>query len=525
MKEVYVEDAVPQIKRLLTLLDRNPTSKTYGCFDRNYWHYKIKDFPSGMSQEFVLALALVTQEDFPGNIFFQNEQTKKFVSAALRFMSASSRRDGSTDDYYPYERALGAAVFSLAAGTESYLLLGLKDASLLDFFIRRGKWITAAEESGRLSNHHAIAGLALWNLYSLTGDSHFKKAAEKKIHTVLDWQSKEGWYQEYEGCDPGYLSVSIDFLAQYFQKSKDVQVLESLNRAVNFVYELQYPDGSLSGEVGSRCTNLFAPNGFEILAAGNEKAARIANSFLIAKQSGRLAVVQDDYILGHGLISNLQAYRNALERDYGRGNDVSLQPVSTYFAESGFYLYRQKDLWALLNVKRGGCGRIYKGQDLIYSDSGVLLRHDSQTAVSSFPDTTAEIAIERDGFSVKKPLIRYQQHFATPVLFLIFRMALLLLGPFRWSSQWLRKRLQKKMILGRKRTQSSYERKVSFLSSGIRLQTRVTSPPQGSEALLTNGLVPLYTAVGECFDETSLRSSWTALSSCDDGFFSEELIQ
>jgi len=214
-----------------------------------------------------------------------------------------------------------------------------------------------------------------------------------------------------------------------------------------------------------------------------------------------------------------------LERDYGRGNDVSLQPVSTYFAESGFYLYRQKDLWALLNVKRGGCGRIYKGQDLIYSDSGVLLRHDSQTAVSSFPDTTAEITIERDGFLVKKPLIRYQQHFATPILFLIFRIALLLLGPFRWSSQWLRKRLQKKMILGRKRTQSSYERKVSFLSSGIQLQTRVTSAPQGSEALLTNGLVPLYTAVGECFDETSLRSPWTAIASCDDGFFSEELIQ
>ena len=32
----------------------NPHSPTYGCFDRNYWHYRIIDFPSGMAQEFVL---------------------------------------------------------------------------------------------------------------------------------------------------------------------------------------------------------------------------------------------------------------------------------------------------------------------------------------------------------------------------------------------------------------------------------------------------------------------------------------
>ena len=52
---------IPDDPKILTLQDRNAHSPTYGCFDRNFWHYKIIDFPSGMAAEFVwpLALALV----------------------------------------------------------------------------------------------------------------------------------------------------------------------------------------------------------------------------------------------------------------------------------------------------------------------------------------------------------------------------------------------------------------------------------------------------------------------------------
>lgn len=52
-KELFAREALAHIPKLLTLLDRNPHSPTYGCFDRNFWHYKIIDFPSGMAQEFV----------------------------------------------------------------------------------------------------------------------------------------------------------------------------------------------------------------------------------------------------------------------------------------------------------------------------------------------------------------------------------------------------------------------------------------------------------------------------------------
>ena len=39
------------LPRILTQACRDPGSPAYGCFDRNWWHYKIRDFPSIMLQQ------------------------------------------------------------------------------------------------------------------------------------------------------------------------------------------------------------------------------------------------------------------------------------------------------------------------------------------------------------------------------------------------------------------------------------------------------------------------------------------
>ena len=45
-----------QSRRVITQMDRDPDSLTFGCFDRNYWHYKIRDFPSSILQQGVFTL-------------------------------------------------------------------------------------------------------------------------------------------------------------------------------------------------------------------------------------------------------------------------------------------------------------------------------------------------------------------------------------------------------------------------------------------------------------------------------------
>ena len=78
-----------------------------------------------MSQEFVLPLALAWALPIPGNPYYQAPAIRDWVAAGIRFAAGSAHRDGSCDDYYPFERASGAAAFSLYACLEAIRLTEL----------------------------------------------------------------------------------------------------------------------------------------------------------------------------------------------------------------------------------------------------------------------------------------------------------------------------------------------------------------------------------------------------------------
>ena len=86
LRENYLKLALPYLPRLLHLIDQNPYSPTYGCFDRAFWHYRTMDFPCGMSQEMVLPLALGFSRQYPGNKYYQSERLRELSEAAIRYM-------------------------------------------------------------------------------------------------------------------------------------------------------------------------------------------------------------------------------------------------------------------------------------------------------------------------------------------------------------------------------------------------------------------------------------------------------
>src|SRR5262245_56533957 len=99
MRELFARAALAEIPKILTLLDRNPHSPTYGCFDRNFWHYRLIDFPSGMAQEMVLPLALAHEIPFPDNPYHRQPAIKQWSEAGILYAARSAHRDGSCDDY------------------------------------------------------------------------------------------------------------------------------------------------------------------------------------------------------------------------------------------------------------------------------------------------------------------------------------------------------------------------------------------------------------------------------------------
>ena len=280
-KDLLAREGIALIPKILTLLDRNPHSPTYGCFDRNFWHFKIIDFPSGMAQEFVWPLALAYQLDIPNNPFHQKDPLKRWVEAGILYAAASAHADGSCDDYFPYERASGAAAFSLLACIESYILLGLKDDATLRFFERRADWLASHHESGRLTNHQALIVLCLELASQLLQTSKWDQAKDQRWEQVLNWQNPEGWFPEYEGCDPGYHTLTIWCLARLDQLRPSVRLKEAIAKAITLAAQFVHPDGSYGGEYGSRNTYNFFPHGFELAGRWLPEALSINDRFLV----------------------------------------------------------------------------------------------------------------------------------------------------------------------------------------------------------------------------------------------------
>ena len=87
-----------------------------------------------------------------------------------------------------------------------------------------------------------------------------------RLDRLLSWQNEEGWFQEYEGCDLGYQTLTISFLAWIYDINPNEKIKKSLSRAFDFISNFIHPDGSFGGEYGSRNTYCFFPHGFELIS-------------------------------------------------------------------------------------------------------------------------------------------------------------------------------------------------------------------------------------------------------------------
>src|SRR5688572_11136633 len=80
LRDRYLESALHCTARLLGAVDRNPYRRTYGCFDREFWHYRTSGFASQMHQEAVLPLALVYAHPLPGNPWHGHARLAELVA-------------------------------------------------------------------------------------------------------------------------------------------------------------------------------------------------------------------------------------------------------------------------------------------------------------------------------------------------------------------------------------------------------------------------------------------------------------
>ena len=104
--------AVETVPRVLGLCNRDETSATGGCCDRNYWHYRLLDVANARYQEAGHLFALAYDTSAPRNPFYRRQRIADWARLSWRFWLDQRNSDGSLAEVYPNERSFCATSFS-----------------------------------------------------------------------------------------------------------------------------------------------------------------------------------------------------------------------------------------------------------------------------------------------------------------------------------------------------------------------------------------------------------------------------
>jgi len=473
-RDLFAREALAQIPKILTLQDRNVHSPTYGCFDRNFWHYKIIDFPSGMAAEFVWPLALAYSLNVEGNSFYQQASIREWAIAGIHYAARSAHEDGSCDDYFPYEKAAGAAAFSLLATIEAATLLNADDPDIRDFIVNRADWLAGHHESGQLTNHQALIVLCLERAGRFLKTNRWEVLKQKRLARVFEWQNSEGWFQEYEGCDPGYHTLTIGILAQLHELTPTPELKTALEKAVRFAAHFIHPDGSFGGEYTSRNTYNFFPHGFEIAGRWMPEALEINERFLGGLKQGLAPCYADDHIIGHHTWSYLLAWQHFVtERP-------AIQPRQSgrqYFRNAGIVIDRRDGTELYLALNKGGVFKFFRDGKLVCSDTQISVQTDNgekrRTAVAHLVGNY-DVHFGQDSISVSGNLGWAKTKQMTTFNLIVLRLLMLSVG--RFNPDLVRQLLQKLLITGKKSAPYEFERKIEWKDGKLRLTDRLSAP-------------------------------------------------
>lgn len=438
-------EALANLPKLLMLQDRSPTSPTFGCFDRGYWHMRTADFPCGITQTFLLPLALAYALPIPDSPYYQQDELRRWAIAGVRFAARSAHPDGSCDDYYPFERASGAAAFSLFACLEAADIFGLwDDAEIIAFCQKRARWLARHEESGRLSNHEAIIIACLARLAEKLG-GEWQGLMAARAARLQGWQSSEGWFDEYGGMDPGYLTLTIAMLTDADRRFPALDLKEPVRAAIRFLSHCIAPDGSLGGEWTSRATVNFFPHGLEMAGAWEPLALQIADVGYRRFASQTQPCHADDRIGGHHVWSQLLAWREWHE---ARPAPLEFGDTLKDFPEAKLRVQQRGALRLVCGWSRGGAFRLFDGERLLRADTGPSLRlRDGRVAIANL-DGAQVVERSADRLVVETPLAFAKSALLTPAKSIVLRCIMLTAG--RFFPDLVRRMLQKLLVTGRK---------------------------------------------------------------------------
>jgi len=437
---------VSQLPRLLTHLDRDPDSPSYGCLDRYYWHYKVQDFSSAILQQSVLALDSFAD----GCISLEKEQRqcmREWAQASIEFWAKLPTSHGGFNEYYPYESGYPPTAFSLHA--VSAVISKYRLSSDIRSQIQKAVvYLSKRFEDEALNQQAAgIAALALCKKLSGVSvpDQTFKRIVEKFFAAQHD----EGWFSEYGGPDLGYLSVTIDMLWDYYDATCDQRALQAIDKAIDYVSYFVAPDRTIVGICNSRNTDYIVPYGLARSGMENARAAEIIRRIFCTagEPTHFLASIDDRYHLHYVYNSCVRSlpYLNRLTNSqYPLPCDAQQRK---HFSGCGNVVeHRAGDLSLFCSVKKGGVLKIVSRQGTTAADYGWRCEDRRRLYVTNFWNEKFKGPVNdlngpNSGFEIhiEGPMVPITWFRPSPLKHMILRFMSFFLGTHLMS--WLKKLL------------------------------------------------------------------------------------
>lgn len=520
----FAEQALLCSERALNLLDRSPFSRTYGCFDRYYWHFKTKDFPAAsfqMGSEFLARLAVF---EHPDNSYFQSDEIYEYARAALLYSFSIQHADGSFDEWYVNERGwAGPTSYVCHALYSTFQIiqgrLSEQERRLcLAGFERAGLFLIRREEGEVLANHFALYLLSLGEIIELTGNSKIEQGYQNSLVRFFDYVSEEGWSLEYDGVDFSYNMATLSFFARLHQLRPESRIVDYCKKSLEFLSYLVFPDGSLGGGLGSRSTTHLYPYALAYWRRYSPAAGAMFN-FMCRKDAFRATPPdhQDDHYLFYRLSEYIETDLLLTEETAPVG-PIDLSPVllpifregcfEKHFAEAGYRIIKSKDTYLVIAEKRGGAVSVY-GLDgrCLYKNYGWVTRDTQGRLHTSL--WNGDFCIRREGnqLHISGRAHRVSEKYFSPLKLVIFRLLSLLLARTAIGAHYFKLLIRKMLITGRRRSPFEFIRTIEIGDRDILIEDTINNLQKGEHIYWGGDFTVRYVPQSRYLQPDSLRLS------------------
>lgn len=432
----YLNEIQKNLPRILSLYDRDSLSSTSGLGDRYYWAWGLIDFPNGTFQALPKGLSILIKNGLLKDNL-QKERILDLIDKIFWGTKRITRKNGSLEEAFPFESSF--CVTSLVASGLLYTIDSLENelgqVKIKEYTEIVEPLISFTKENdeshGFISNHLATAAMALLQWVEVSKDTDAEKKSRDLIDRILSKQSKEGWYDEYGGADPGYQTLSMDYLAEIYHKTNDNDVKVSLGKSIDFLLHFAHPDGSFGGLYGSRNTRFYYPSGILSLAGDFDKAASLSSQMTSSISHTKVPTLS--CIDEPNLIPMFNSYASAANsfRKHHKllqhsqviySKSKASKKTIIHFQDAGIFIRKTRSTYTIVNLKKGGLFYHFKGETLAAFNPGSCIDYGKgRIASTQHLGSLESVEINGDKITLTSNYHKISKKNFNPLFFIVLR--------------------------------------------------------------------------------------------------------